>query len=168
MTEKELALFKQMTAEMKKQVRFQEEIAKATDRVNAAIEKAKTGDIRDIRRLARQTEQFDPNKGFIFINPDTNKPEFITEKEFTNSVNRGEKAVDQIRRNIQSELVGSPEAPSKGFRINELLGALATGNIGAAMGELLQPFGGDDSVGERMIERGNARRAASETIRGRA
>lgn len=79
---------------------------------------------------------------------------FLTEKEFQESLENSKKGAEKAMMEVQkvksqmvTNLTMDPTKPvddHKGFSVLDILSSLAMGNPMAAVGELLQPFGGGE------------------------
>jgi hypothetical protein len=155
-----------ITNQREKQLVLERAIALATERTTKAMDKARQGNAKEFRRLAQQTNQFDPATGYIV--PDASNPKgytTMTEKQFEEAVKRGDDPrIKGLQKTVEGRLAGRrgglDAAESPGFKIGELMSALSRGDIGHAMAEIMQPFGGSGGLGARMAARGEAMKTA--------
>jgi hypothetical protein len=164
MTREQLMNERKISAEKKRQLALETAKQKAIQKTNLALEQAEKGRIQEMRRLARQTGNFDPEKGFIITDSQGNV-QFLSEQQFREGIKRGDTAtkrkVEQLSRNITTDLLSGPTAPTqaKEFRVGELIQNLMSGNFGGALAELMQPIGKEGGSIERAVEKANQQRA---------
>jgi hypothetical protein len=109
--------------------------------------------LRDMRLLAREAGMYHyekgskdkPGQGYFIIEGADGNPKEVTEEEFAKMAASGGEEYDKYKARLAAKLgeerVGGKNELTQ-FRVSEMLGKLARGDIGGAAGELLQPFGG--------------------------
>ncbi len=143
-------------------------IADATKRTEIAVKRAKEGNTRELRAIAKEHGGWDPAKGLIVYDQDNN-PQFLTLQEYKNAIQNTDDAKHQLAQRLEPQLVArmtggglggtqsQPGGRKPGLQIKEVIGQLASGNLGGALGELMQPLGGGTDWQQKLKKAGEAK-----------
>lgn len=106
---------------------------------------------------------------FLFGTDENGNPIYKTEREMIDEVTKGTEAYENARKQVVSQLrIDSDPTLNRTFHVGDIFRQIASGNLGGALGEIMQPFGGP--FGRWGAHRAEAAEAARERggLRGRA
>lgn len=101
--------------------------------------KAREGDDRELRLIAKETGAWDKKRGYLIIDEKGEK-HFLNQDEFERAIKSGNKRAEQLQRQLRARLAqttrmrtsggrasgGAVDEP--GFHIGDVISALTTGN----------------------------------------